>query len=76
MAKRSSNKTPAEIGGRKYIVSGNNLIARVPRVRIVDLVSVDVPAVVGAVPVRVHGTDVSCKKSSASLPSDCSESCI
>ena len=42
---------------RNLRVSGNNLVAGVPPVRVRHRVGVDVPAAVVGVPVRVHGPE-------------------
>jgi hypothetical protein len=52
--RKTKNSNCSLATGEKIIVSGENLIASIPRIRVRDLVRVDIPAVV--VPVRVHGT--------------------
>lgn len=63
------NKTPTKVDGRKTTVSGEHLIAIIPRVRVVDLVRIDVPTVI--VPVHVDRAKhrlFSYKKPSVPLP--------
>ena len=45
-------------GGRKKTVAGEDLVASIPRVRIVNRVGVDVPVAVVLVPVGVHGPEL------------------
>jgi hypothetical protein len=55
MEKRLTNKKPliSEIRG-KIIVSGKHTVTSIPVIRVLDRVSVNVPAIV--VPVHVHST--------------------
>lgn len=61
-------KTPANNSGRNIAVSGENLVASIPPVRIRDGIGVHVPVAVVAVPVRVHRPDISCHKPSTPPP--------
>jgi hypothetical protein len=52
--KRITNKKLPRLSERKIIVSGKHTVTNIPVIRVLDRVSIHVPAIV--VPVHVHST--------------------